>query len=90
MKKLSILIIGIVTVIFIFLTSHPLQTNKTHCLVDEECIPEQCCHPYSCININYKLNCTGIMCTQVCEGPIDCGAGSCKCINNKCQVVPTK
>jgi hypothetical protein len=27
------------------------------------------------------------MCTMSCEGPIDCGAGSCGCVNGKCGIV---
>lgn len=28
------------------------------------------------------------MCTMSCEGPLDCGAGSCGCVNGTCSVVP--
>jgi len=28
------------------------------------------------------------MCTASCEGPLDCGAGSCGCVKGKCSVVP--
>ena len=40
---------------------------------DADCVPEQCCHPTSCINGGYKQVCT-MLCTNVCLGPIDCGA----------------
>ena len=29
-----------------------------------------------------------LMCTMVCSGPLDCGAGSCGCVNGRCSVVP--
>jgi len=64
--------------------------TKDSCLVDSDCVPEQCCHPYSCVNINHEPDCTDIACTEVCSGPIDCGAGSCKCVNNRCEVVPSE
>lgn len=28
------------------------------------------------------------MCTASCEGPLDCGAGSCGCVDKKCSVIP--
>ena len=28
------------------------------------------------------------MCTASCEGPLDCGAGSCGCVNRRCDVIP--
>ena len=65
-------------------------TSKDFCLTDEECVPEQCCHPTACVNEKYKPSCEGVFCTQVCEGPLDCGVGTCKCVSKKCQVVPVK
>ena len=61
--------------------------NNISCDFDTDCVPEQCCHPTSCINQNYRTVCTEL-CTQVCQGPIDCGAGRCECVNNECTVVP--
>jgi hypothetical protein len=53
------------------------------CTTDSDCVPEQCCHPTSCINSAYKGVCT-VLCTNVCQGPIDCGTGHCSCINGRC------
>jgi hypothetical protein len=61
-------------------------TNITNCDAYTECVPAQCCHPTSCINSRYKGVCT-VLCTQVCEGPIDCGAGHCGCKEGVCQVM---
>ncbi len=58
------------------------------CMTDHECVPAQCCHPTSCTNKANKGVCN-LMCTRSCEGPIDCGAGSCGCVNGKCSVVPS-
>jgi hypothetical protein len=58
------------------------------CLTDDDCVPAECCHPASCINKVNKGVCS-LLCTNVCEGPIDCGAGRCGCVNGKCSVVPT-
>lgn len=60
------------------------------CESDSDCVPQECCHPTSCINAKYKKSCEGVACTMVCEGPIDCGAGRCECYNNKCTVKKIK
>ena len=57
------------------------------CTRDADCVPDQCCHPTSCINRDYKQVCT-LLCTNVCLGPIDCGAGHCGCVNGECSTVP--
>ena len=68
--------------------------KKLECKTDSECVPEQCCHPTSCINKEGKKSCTTFngktLCTQVCSGPIDCGAGSCGCVKGKCVVESAK
>jgi hypothetical protein len=56
------------------------------CTNDDDCIPAECCHPTSCINKAEKGVCN-MMCTMNCQGPIDCGAGYCGCVNGKCVVV---
>jgi len=58
----------------------------TECNVDSDCVPKECCHPTSCINKALKDVCN-LACTAVCEGPLDCGAGSCGCVGNKCTTV---
>jgi hypothetical protein len=57
------------------------------CTTDADCVTAQCCHPTSCTSQLAKQPCN-VMCTMSCEGPIDCGAGSCGCVNGKCSVVP--
>jgi len=57
------------------------------CTTNADCVPEQCCHPTSCVNGAYKGVCNEL-CTNVCSGPLDCGAGHCGCINGRCSVAP--
>ncbi len=57
------------------------------CVSYSDCIPAECCHPSSCIAGPRQKPCT-LMCTMVCSGPLDCGAGSCGCVQGKCSVVP--
>ena len=64
-------------------------SNNTACTADSDCVPEQCCHPTTCINKDAKTPCN-LLCTQVCQGPIDCGAGTCACISGKCVVKNSK
>jgi hypothetical protein len=60
-------------------------SKSTGCIADSDCVPAQCCHPTSCVNKNNKGPCN-LLCTEVCEGPIDCGAGMCACVNGRCAV----
>ncbi|MDP1695710.1 MAG: hypothetical protein Q8L29_02245 [archaeon] len=57
------------------------------CVINEDCVPETCCHATSCVPKEKQPNCEGIYCSQDCElGTLDCGQGSCECIENKCGV----
>ena len=60
--------------------------NST-CISDSDCIPASCCHPTSCTNKINIPKCENMICTQSCESILDCGAGSCKCVNNNCEAV---
>ncbi|MEI8331826.1 MAG: hypothetical protein WCF90_09325 [Methanomicrobiales archaeon] len=62
------------------------QVDAQICKTDADCIPAPCCHPSSCVRETPRV-CNAI-CTQSCEGPLDCGAGSCRCTNGRCSVVP--
>ena len=62
--------------------------NGDICLSDEDCVPASCCHASECVIKEKAPNCERIFCSAVCSGPLDCGAGSCSCVNNKCEVVP--
>ena len=62
--------------------------DPSSCTKDAECVPAQCCHPESCVNIQYQPDCSAVSCTAACLGPLDCGAGHCRCIDGKCQVIP--
>jgi hypothetical protein len=67
----------------------PTPMNVMGCTVDNDCVPKECCHPTSCTNIVAKRVCNQ-MCTLNCQGPLDCGAGSCGCVQGQCSVVPAK
>ena len=56
------------------------------CTTDQDCVPAQCCHPTSCTSRAAKQPCN-LLCTMSCEGPIDCGAGRCGCVNGRCSVI---
>lgn len=52
-----------------------------------QCVPASCCHATECVLVNEAPNCSGIMCSMVCSGPLDCGVGRCKYIDGECKVV---
>ena len=67
------------------------QNNENNiakeCSVDDDCAGASCCHPDSCVSVDKKPYCAGMFCKMDCEGPLDCGAGHCGCVNGKCSVV---
>ena len=58
------------------------------CTGAADCVPAECCHPSGCVKNGTARSCAGIFCTMVCSGPLDCGAGTCGCVNGSCAVVP--
>ena len=63
------------------------NTNLKECAQDSDCVPVCGCHPNSCIPSANRTECERVICTQECSGPLDCGAGSCGCVNNKCSII---
>lgn len=61
-----------------------------YCSSNKDCVPKDCCHSSECVNIKYKPNCKGIVCTMECRTILDCGMGYCACVNNKCIAIPLK
>lgn len=66
-------------------TASPVQVAE--CTRAADCMPAECCHPRGCTARAAKQVCN-LMCTASCEGPLDCGAGSCGCVNATCRVIP--
>ena len=86
---LAILLIAaaiVISLLFLNGQSGNVPANM-RCVQDSDCVPAQCCHPTSCINSAYKGVCN-LFCTMSCEGPLDCGAGSCGCMGHTCAVAP--
>jgi hypothetical protein len=67
------------------ITTVPVDAQA--CKNETDCVPAQCCHPTSCVN-QASITVCNLMCTASCEGPLDCGAGSCGCRNGRCSVIP--
>ena len=95
-KKLfwTIILLLIAWIILIYFI---VQDNKKQevigepqCQIDNDCLPACGCHSDSCIVASEREKCPKVFCSQSCSGPLDCGAGYCGCVNNKCQVVPSK
>lgn len=76
-----------------FIVKNAEQNNNSaekECEKDTDCIKACGCHPDSCVPAAAKGDCEGLICTQECSGPLDCGAGYCGCINYKCSVIKNK
>ena len=89
MRAYNILPIFILISLLIFFPLINAQEPDAYaCNFDAECVAESCCHPNSCINQNFAVDCSGVICTMECRpGSLDCGQGSCQCINSRCQAV---
>ncbi len=88
-RKNYLLVIGLIAIFIslIYLVGNGERKDSKECRTDSDCVPAGCCHPTSCVSKEQAPNCTGIYCTQVCSGPLDCGLGHCGCISNKCEVL---
>lgn len=84
MKKIVMILLLTVSVLVISCTPAVEQ-----CSVDADCVPAQCCHPTGAVNKADAPDCSGVLCTAVCEGSLDCGAGEIKCLSKRCTIVPT-
>ena len=66
---------------------HPSHRHRLENAPVLTTVSRGCCHPSGCTVVTAKQPCN-LMCTASCEGPLDCGAGSCGCVKGKCSVVP--
>jgi len=95
-RKKRTKIIFVFVIILIILTGSALYfkykpsiinppSSPDYCSQDSDCVPSSCCHPDSCtLKIN-EPQCNKVACTMSCEPKtLDCGQGSCTCVNNKC------
>ncbi len=87
-----LLLIILAILIFFIIRNKPVNSNniEKECYEDKDCAPVCGCHPDSCVPAAKKGECERLICTQECSGPLDCNAGYCSCVNNKCSVVNTK
>jgi len=69
------------------ISATPTPIPPSECTLAADCVPAECCHPSRCTAAATKQDCN-FMCTASCEGPLDCGAGSCGCVKGKCAVIP--
>jgi len=67
-------------------SKNPINKDNK-CVADSDCVKDSCCHASSCVSINLKPDCSKAICTMSCESILDCGAGKCSCVENKCKAV---
>jgi len=91
-KKLFWLIIVLMAILIclaIYIGSEKQKAGK-ECSKDEDCVPATCCHPQSCTTKEKAPKCEKMICSMECSGPLDCSAGSCGCVEGKCEITPNK
>mgnify|MGYP006929348154 CR=1 FL=1 len=83
-----VLIIGVVALFLSKGEGVVIEDGGDECSIDADCVKATCCHASSCVNIENAPDCSGIYCSQECQpGTLDCGQGSCGCVNKKCEAV---
>jgi len=84
-----LIIVGVLLVVgFFWFMGNLDEEDGAVCFVDEDCVPISGCHPAGCVmKENLSESVDTMICTAVCSGPLDCGAGSCGCVNNRCEVI---
>ncbi len=89
---LLILVISVSAVIMFDKSSYKNDEEATDfCISTEDCVPEPVCHPTACISSYKSQEYKQVYCTEVCiPGTLDCGQGSCLCVNNRCKAVIDK
>ena len=72
----------------VFLAGCSNVPPELYCESNNACTAESCCHPASAVNKEFAPDCSGILCTAVCQpGTLDCGQGQIKCVENRCTAV---
>ncbi len=61
--------------------------DLAYCETDSDCVGATCCHPNAVVNREYAPDCSAVLCTLECSGPLDCGCGRPACENNRCTIV---
>ena len=88
-----LLLIILSVLIYFIINNKPVNNDENlekECYEDKDCVPACGCHPDSCVPAAKRGECERLICTQECSGPLDCNAGYCGCVNNKCSVVDNK
>ncbi len=81
--KHGMCIVGIA--VFCLAAALPARGEQGGCKEDSDCVPQQCCHPTTCGPKSSAPDCSGKMCTAMCQpNTLDCG-GRCLCVEGTCQ-----
>ena len=78
----------LVLALLVFLEGCSKVPSELYCESNSDCTAASCCHPESAVNKEFAPDCSGILCTAVCQpNTLDCGQGRIKCIENRCSVI---
>jgi len=90
MKTIAIVTVVIAAIIIGVLAFMPSTNDGITgmCVQNSDCVPAQCCHPTSCVHIDFAPDCTDVACTMECApGTMDCGQGYCACVDGNCLAI---
>jgi hypothetical protein len=88
MKRVNIIIIIVLLIslgILVYISQEFMSDKE--CEKDDDCMAASCCHATECTSVTNAPNCSGVFCSAVCSGHLDCGVGYCGCVNKKCEVI---
>ena len=62
---------------------------RQECSTDADCVETTCCHATACVSRqDFPALVCDELCTQDCNGPMDCGHAYCGCERGKCSIIP--
>ena len=89
---MKLVLISFLLMVSVFLSACETQESseipEAECNADSDCVKDSCCHASLCVSSEKAPSCKGLFCTQECvPNTLDCGAGSCNCVNSRCEAV---
>ena len=91
-KRIPLLIAVVILIaliaILLFKVDTPSPPERYYCTSALDCVAATCCHAAEAVNSFYTPDCAAVLCSDSCEGPLDCGRGHIACLGNRCTIVP--
>lgn len=81
-----VLLIILLSILIYFIIKNNPDERKIN-IEEKKCFPATCCHADECVLTEQAPDCSKAICSMVCSSPLDCNAGYCGFINNKCIII---